>query len=466
MKDKRRIRTILATALMAVAAGACVKDQEPVFEKNASVRMTEALARAKEVLTGAGYGWVIEYFLDESNTTSAYGGYTILVKFDDETVTAWGEMVDDPARSYTSLYKMTSDNGPVLSFDERNYVLHYFATPSGTGLNPYGQTGHYQALGGDFEFLVLKAGPDEVLLKGKRGGVHIRMYPLDRPPAAYLAQVVAVRDDIYISRFVDAESGVVIELDMENRHIRFSRLPDEEGGEETVLFEQPFLYTGDGIKMQVPFDDIEADADIPEALLPFFQGMEGEQGLVWHSPQRTLTWRTTVFQGELPDGWLPYEEYPGDYVLVFNNTRTVDVTIRPDVYRKSLILSGINRNYELTLLYDLPSGVLYLMGQPVGTYGDNTVFFAPWALGAGGSLWFSTAYGMKTSLDLDSYEADPEHFRLDWVPGPSVAGRPVDSFILWTVTAAGSSGGAFNQSDWYFPGADYRMAYLQSITKK
>ena len=73
-------------------------------------------------------------------------------------------------------------------------------------------------------------------------------------------------------------------------------------------------------------------------------------------------------------------------------------------------------------------------------------------------------YGMKTVLDQESYAADPAHFTLNWVPGPSATGKPCDSFIIYQRDKA-TSKGASAPSAWYVCGTN-RIAYLKTFTKK
>ena len=123
MNMKKIFSILLTVAVSAFAFSSCVKDDEEVFEKSASVRLSEALTSAQKVLTGASNGWAMYYYPDPDQS---YGGYMYTMKFTDTEVTVASELFDE---SYTSLYKMTTDNGPVLSFDTNNYAFHYFSTP-------------------------------------------------------------------------------------------------------------------------------------------------------------------------------------------------------------------------------------------------------------------------------------------------------------------------------------------------
>ena len=73
---------------------------------------------------------------------------------------------------------------------------------------------------------------------------------------------------------------------------------------------------------------------------------------------------------------------------------------------------------------------------------------------------------MNTSLDTASYAADPAHFILNWVSGPSAAGKPIDSFILYKRFASGSGNTGIPDTSWHFPNTNYRMQYLSTMKKK
>ena len=490
MRIKHFLRISLAAALI-WGASACQKEGIRVFEETSAVRMKENLADIAQVLTSPQHGWYLEYLLNEDLSGATTGSYSMLLQFDGQKVTAWGD-AEGSAQPATSLYKLTTDDGPVLSFDSYNRVLHYFSTPSGTGTNAIGQSGHYQGLGGDFEFLVLKATPDTVILQGKRGGVPMLMLPLDKEPSEAIVNIINTGNDMYVSNFVTEDKRFKVDFDLGMRYVFVSFVkpaePVEEGDTEEVkekkkerdipLFELPFLFSEDGIRLPyISFGEIlkvvlEVDPDLKKELEKYLPDIEGSaiynaRDFSWNSADRTLTAGDVKLQGVMPEGWLSYEELAGEYTLAFNNSdpyKTVDVTLTPDVYRKTYKLTGLNPLITLTVGYNIAAGNLTLSGQTIGEEGNYVVWWSPWSIVGGGTLWFSTNYGMKTVLNKESYEADPEHFTLDWVTGPCATGKPIDSFIIYMREGSTSKGAA--PSRWYIPGTTARLPYLHSITKK
>ena len=143
----------------------CNDDFENKFDTNTTERMDAYLQQTRNVLASATNGWVMDYY---AGTNRAYGSYAFILKFDanEMKVTASCEKKQEES---TSLYSLTSDAGPVLSFDSYNEVLHLMATPSAEA---------YQGKQGDFEFIVRSATPEKVVLKGKRTGSLMQMVPL------------------------------------------------------------------------------------------------------------------------------------------------------------------------------------------------------------------------------------------------------------------------------------------------
>ena len=475
-----RINSYIRIALLGgilLGFSACVKEANYVFDDTAAVRMKDNLESISKVLTSAPHGWYLEYFLNEDLASAGTGGYSLLLKFDGKKVTAWGDLKKS-TESASSLYKLTTDNGPVLSFDSYNEVIHYLSTPSGTNENAVGQSGHYQGLGGDFEFLVLKATSDTVLLKGKRGGIEMLMLPLSREPSEVITDIAHVGEDMYVSAFYSDDKALAADFDLTKRHVTFSATRETADGTEKVsLFKVPFLFSDDGIRLQETFGEIlelglelypESEKELADVLPALRKGMYyNQRNFTWHSAERKLTAQSSTLQGVMPAGWLSYEDLAGDYTLSFDNSdpyKTVDITLEPDVYRQSFKLTGLNPLITLTVEYSLASGNLALMGQTIGEEGNYVVWWSPWSRIGGGSLWCSSSYGMKTELDQESYDADPEHFTLNWVTGPCATGKPIDSFIIYMREGSTSKGAA--PARWNIPGTTARLPYLHSITKK
>lgn len=155
---------------------ACSRDEESLFDKSASERAQEALDNANEVLIAPANGWEMIYF---ANTASR--GYNIILKFDKNgrvtataknATTTKNKMLTDSL----STWQVKLDYGPILTFDTYNDVFHAWADPQDDG----------DGLLGDYEFLILSATKDKVLLKGKKHSAYGILRPMpEMDPETY-----------------------------------------------------------------------------------------------------------------------------------------------------------------------------------------------------------------------------------------------------------------------------------------
>lgn len=191
----------------------CKREEDDIFNKSAAERLNEVKMTYTERLTASTAGWALEYYpqVDEEAYKASQCGYLILAKFkNDQTVDMamnyWPEWYDnngDDAVRYqkqymsqdNSLWEIITDNGPVLTFDSYNKVIHHFSNPE-----MYAGTEGYK---GDYEFTVMEAPEDgsHILLKGKKRGTYNLMTPL---PAGtdfktYLDDVLAFQDKVFVS---------------------------------------------------------------------------------------------------------------------------------------------------------------------------------------------------------------------------------------------------------------------------
>lgn len=460
----KRIIPILATAVLsAFVLSSCVKDEEMIFDKSASLRVQEAMDNAQKVLTAASNGWKMYYY---PHPDRSYGGYVFGLKFADETVEVWS---DQFAESSTSLYKMTNDDGPVLSVDTGNHAFHYFTSPSGTQKNLYGESGLYEGHKGDFEFIIMKATPEVVILKGKRNGNLNYLYPLDEDPAAYVQKAAKNAEDLFVSSFAGTigSDAATASLDLTNRQATLSLT-----GVEDATVKSAYLVTDTGIRFYKP---VTLGAYSIESL----DWVNDSQSLV--SPGGASVAVNLV--GQMPAGWRSYKDLLGEYELVFNDTgeawysnpKTATVTLVEDEYKKTMWLKGVNEHYDIKVLYDLSQGDLTIMGQIVGQYGANDVYWAPLYARNNGkdkltySGWRSTTYGMKLYADDDA-SAAAGTIVLKSKTGPaSSASQPITGFGLLMQTPAGASGGWMSMTEhqgWWPFGYQLYAVFWASMTKK
>ena len=185
-----KAKYLVIIGLLAATFAACSRDEESLFEKPAAIRAQEAIENAFNVLTAPANGWEMAYF---PNLETSAKGYNMVVKFNKNgnvSVTAkngtttMNKIVTDTA----STWAVKSDYGPILTFDTYNDVFHAFSDPKGDGAG----------LLGDYEFLILKATPELVLLKGKKHSAYTVMRPMKNTDlAAYYAACEKMQADLF-----------------------------------------------------------------------------------------------------------------------------------------------------------------------------------------------------------------------------------------------------------------------------
>jgi hypothetical protein len=144
--------------LLILFLSSCTYEEKAIFDLSPAERLNDAMSSHKNTLISATNGWEMQYF---ANPESA--GFTLLVKFETS-----GKAIFAAQNDYTqnkayekdsSLFEIIGDNGPVLTFNTYNKILHRFSNPE----NPDGY-----GLQGDYEFVILSSDADKVVLEGKK----------------------------------------------------------------------------------------------------------------------------------------------------------------------------------------------------------------------------------------------------------------------------------------------------------
>ena len=219
---------------MALSFAACTYEIDDVFDKSSAERISEEMARTKELLQSGSNGWLMYYY-----GSTQYGGYNVLCKFDKDEVTVQSEIYGP--KTVTSHYKIEQSQGVLLSFDEYNEVFHFFsdpANPAGVGINGKGMEG-------DFEFRVISAGPDEIILSGKKHGSKVVMKPVDLGCDwdLYLEDVLEMEENLS-SGFYSLEFGETsVTASATYRRLVFY----DEASDSNIYV--PFCFTDKGMKL-------------------------------------------------------------------------------------------------------------------------------------------------------------------------------------------------------------------------
>ncbi len=121
MKLKYLIVLILLPFLLVTS---CKRDEDRIFDANATVRMTEAVEKTYTVLQANKAGWIMKFY---PSNNQEFGGYTVFSKF---ISNAEVTVASDPfSGSQTSSYAVSPESGPVLTFNGYNKNIHWFSEP-------------------------------------------------------------------------------------------------------------------------------------------------------------------------------------------------------------------------------------------------------------------------------------------------------------------------------------------------
>ena len=217
---------------------ACTPEAEDVFGQSAAHRVAESRAECYAILEGQEQGWALDFYPSDFSL----GGVAYTATFKDGEVTMTCEQTISntvtgetyPAgTAITSNYKIIGEKGVVLTFDTYNALFHYWSQPF---------AGHAKGYQSDYEFTFLSATADEVVLRGKKYGNLLKMYPLREEAADYVGEVSRMRnmlDGIVRKRLV--VDGTTYPVTLANHRLNY-----QAGGDARAI---PFIYTAEGIRL-------------------------------------------------------------------------------------------------------------------------------------------------------------------------------------------------------------------------
>lgn len=371
----------LAVATMSLQS--CLKDQEDFFDESSSERLQAVLENAKTVLTSSEDGWIFDYYPDRD---LSYGGFVYTVKFDDKKVSVRSEIAPDMEE--TSLYKLNTNNGPVLSFDSYNTLMHYFATPG---------FGYYEAMDGDFEFMIMDVTDDLITLRGLRTGNTMYLHRLTGDAGEYIKGIEKVSDYNIITSLsgTAATTEVSCNNDADIHYMEFSW-----GGEDAVnTVGEYYLTTPAGIRFKAPVD--VNGSTISEMTYTFdpatnsaiFAG-EDQNG------------NRIEVSGSLPSSYSFINDFDGSFTLSYaNGTKNVKCTLVADKASSQITIKGLNANYDILGTYNKTLGCMEICGQVVADLGSSQILFMG---GTSSSFYASSAVGFYFIKNPD----EPSRFEI------------------------------------------------------
>lgn len=214
-----------------------VTNDDSAFDSNAAERIDQAVADAKAMLVSSPNGWMMHYY---TGTAYTGGGYTMFVKFDGQKAHAASDITADVNMVSTSSYDVIKDQGPVLTFNTYNEVLHFLAQPYMSDVD--GEQG-------DYEFIIQNVTENEITLKGKKWGNRAVLTRVAESTdwAAYLQQLRDV-EDATASLYLVQSAGQTVDTLFIDRDAHNVRLLSQ-----TATDTKPFYYLPDGIGFRQSF---------------------------------------------------------------------------------------------------------------------------------------------------------------------------------------------------------------------
>lgn len=405
---KRLFYIYLVAAIACVSFHSCLFQEDDLFDDSAANRVTNANNRYAALLQSATNGWVMEYYIGDDYSS---GGISILCKFTDKEV----EMAStcsvpgaDAGTVHSSLYKLIGEQGPMLTFDSYNPVMHYFATPTGGGSDPNG------TLGGDYEFVIRSATDTQIVLEGKKVGNTMVMTRLadDVKWSDYIDKVTTMEENAFLNTYEVKEGGQVVGM-LQRNNYTFT-MTDALG--DVIYDLMPFVYTETGLKFREPF---------------VINGTS-VQYLEWNEASRTLvsTDGAVSFEGIYPEGWRSYEEFLGNYVLSYGNERS-NVVLEEKDYNHSFTMKGLPQ-FDVEVTYNQGEGRIEIMYQYLGTYQGYEIWLCPWDAASGYLTW-------SPEVGLVGVEERANPLTISFVENGAWPDYNADSFLFYAFSGTPGS---------------------------
>lgn len=419
-----KLAIIALAALLSMTS--CLKDQADVFEEPSSARLSNYLEDVRTKLQESQYGWALAYVPGSGYATCYYA-----LKFTAQQVEAihQGDL-DTSAKSY---YKLTTDDGAVLSFDTYNTVLHYYATPD---------AGHYQARGGDFEFDIMGVEEDRILLRGKRSRNWCVLEKLTQEPKAFLQEMIDAEKHLSIAAFTGTVTGGVVEGYMDSGTHTLTIGP--KGAELGEMTNVRYMITKKGISFNHPFT---------------LQGVTFSE-LVQNGD--TFEGSGIVFEKFYPEGWMSYEDYLGSYTFSYQGgTTTVKLAALEE--GTSFQMEGFSEAFKPVLTYNSGFGRMSWVRQVVGGSESGLSYvLCPMDSNAGYLTWMEGA-GMISYVSDTTVDKFVVQFR-DNGGWENEDNYICDGWVLWMLSGTESAGQLIDPSFCLFDGSSYVMGPL-TMTK-
>lgn len=217
----------------------CSVENEKLFDESATERIENNKQKVKSKLISSDNGWVFDYYPDQ---TQSFGGYSLIVKFNEDDVDVYSELAADIAVPANSLYDVITRGGATLTFNEFNSMVHLFSNPS---------SANYQGFRGDYEFLMSIVSDSKLKARGSFTGNDLFLIKNEVSPEEYLTKVREVSSILDESSFYlieDISKFTFLPKSSRNLTIPVNSVKNS----ETIQI--AFAYTDKGIRFYEPIN--------------------------------------------------------------------------------------------------------------------------------------------------------------------------------------------------------------------
>ncbi len=290
---KNKITKYILLAFTCLGLQACLFQEDDLFESSSANRAADNVAELQELLVNVPNGWKMEYY---PGTDYSMGGITLLCRFDGNNVTVMSEVGSAktaPGKEISSLYKITSEESTVLTFDSFNEFIHCFSEPV-MGMNAN--------LEGDYEFVYMGQEENKVLLQGRRYHNMMVMTPLTQGVdwKEYIGRLNVIEKEAFLNTYSLMVGGQKVGSTLRSSRLFSLDVNGQAGGMV------PFIYTLEGIRFK---DEITV------------QG-KTVRNFVWSKADMTFICSDegatdVVLKAVYPQDYTPYEDYLGFYYMFY-----------------------------------------------------------------------------------------------------------------------------------------------------
>ena len=283
-------------------------------------------------------GWKLEYYAGKNYSM---GGITLLCQFDGKNVKIMSEI--------GSLNAKPGAEATLLTFDTFNELIHCFSEPI------LKQNSNFQ---GDYEFAIMSASENEIILQGKKYQNKMVMTPMpaDTDWSTYINDLNKIADEAFLNTYILKAGGEKVgEMERYSRVFGISTQAEYQ--------EAPFVYTPEGFHFRQPITI----------------GGKALQNFKWNKTRMAFTCTDAgaehvSIEGVYPEGYKKYEDYTGFYYFYYK-------TLEIDAAGNFNFVDAMPFIVQLKQLVDQKSYIM--IGSDLESdMGNNEAYAIPAHLGA------------------------------------------------------------------------------------